>query len=217
VTLAVAITLGEEMKTCTAIVVSAITAYSSASTVDFNAYTNNSGNTAGIATSATLAADATTFSITIANNSALGYIGSFYIEAGDALTGVDSGSANIGNVSGVQFKLANGAWNGPGGTAWTSSFLEITKDGASSNGINSGESLTLTFDHDGSFSLSNLIAAINAEEIRFAIHYQAWTGGQSEKLLNTTMAVVPLPPGVWAGLGMLGLLAGTRAARRGRI
>src|SRR5690606_41434358 len=63
--------------------------------------------------------------------------------------------------------------------------FEIKKNGAAANGINAGESLTLSFTHDGSFDLGALVAAINANEIRFAIHYQAWTGGQSEKLLNT--------------------------------
>lgn len=204
------------MKICATILVSAAAACASAGTVNFSAYTNNSGNTAGIANSATLAADASTFSITIANNSALGFIGSFYIESGAALAGVDAGSVNIGNGTGVDFKLVNGNWNGPGGTSWSSSFLEITKNGAASNGIDSGESLTLTFDHDGSFSLSNFIDAVNDQSIRFAIHYQAWTAGQSEKLLSTTVAVVPLPPAAWAGLGTLCLMGGFRAARRGR-
>jgi opacity protein-like surface antigen len=202
------------MKTCAAIVVAAAAAHASAATVDFSAYTNNSGNTAGIATSATLSADASTFSLTLTNTSALGFIGSFYIEAGDALSGVDAGSVDIGNGGGVNFKLANGNWNGPGGTAWGSSFLEIKKHGGASNGIQSGESLTLTFDHDGSFDLGSLIDAINAEEIRFAIHYQAWTGGKSEKLLNDRIVVVPLPPAAWAGLGTIALIAGARGARR---
>lgn len=202
------------MKSMIAVCLSTATAYSSAGTVNFSAYTNNSGNTAGIATSATLAADATTFSVTIANNSALGFIGSFYIESGDALSGVDASSVHIGNGTGVDFKVVNGNWNGPGGTSWATSFLEITKNGAASNGIDSGESLTLTFDHDGSFSLSSFIDAVNDQSIRFAIHYQAWTGGQSEKLLSTTVVVVPLPPAAWAGLAILAGLGGLRTVKR---
>lgn len=202
------------MKTYAAIALSAIAAHASGATVDFLAYTNNSGNTAGILTTATLAADASTFSITIANSSALGFIGAFYIESGDAMAGVDAASVSIGNGPGVDFKLANGNWNGPGGTTWGDSFLEIKKNGAAANGVNGGESLTLSFTHDGSFILSELIEAINAGEIRFAMHYQAWLGGQSEKLLNTTIATIPLPPAVWAGLGTIGMIAVVRGWRR---
>tara|TARA_R110000782_G_scaffold54637_7_gene115458 strand:+ start:3946 stop:4569 length:624 start_codon:yes stop_codon:yes gene_type:complete len=188
----------------------------SAATVDFTAYTNNSGNTAGISTSATLASTGSSFSITIQNSSSQGYIGVFYMETHAALSGVDAGSVAFGPGPGVDFKLSNGAWNGPGGTAWGTSFIEVTKDGGAANGIHSGEFLTLTFSHDGSFNLDNLIAAINADEIDFALHYQAWTNGESEKLLNNPVAVVPLPPAVWAGLGMMGTLAGVRGYRRAR-
>ena len=198
-----------------AMVAAACVACASAHTFNFSAYTNNSGDTSGIDTSATVSADSSSFSVLIENNSALGFIGSFYIENGSALAGVDAGSVAIGNGAGVKFKLANGRWNGPGGTDWASdSFLEITKHGGAANGINSGESLLLTFSHDGSFDLNAFVNAVNDEEIRFAIHYQAWVGGESEKLLNTTVVVIPLPPAAWAGLGTLCLIAGVRTARR---
>lgn len=190
------------------------TGAASAATFDFTAYTNNSGNTSGISTSATIAADATTFSVTLENSSALGFIGEFYMETHAALAGVNASSVSFDNGPGVQFKLKNGNWNGPGGTSWGTSFIEIINDGSAANGINSGESLTMTFTHDGSFNISDLINAINADEIQFAVHYQAWTNGESEKLLNNSIAVVPLPPAAWAGLGLMATLAGIRGVRR---
>jgi hypothetical protein len=196
--------------------IAAASGVASAATFDFTAYTNNSGNTAGISTSASLASTASTFSITVQNASSMGFIGAFYMETHASLAGVDAGSVVLNEGPGVDFKVANGAWNGPGGASWGTSFIEVTKNGSASNGINAGEYLTLTFDHDGSFDLDDLIAAINADEISFALHYQAWIGGESEKLLNNTVSVVPLPPAAWAGLGMMATLAGIRGYRRAR-
>lgn len=206
--------------------------HAAASTYTFNlaAYSNNSGNTAGINSVATLSATAETFSITLSNNSSQGFITSFYLENGAALAGL--GSATILNVPGVSF--ASGATPpNPGGIgstaagAWRGNFFSMDADSPSpTHGINPGESLTVNFAiiPNGGFSLLALVNALNSNQIRMAQHYQGWLNGSSEWLTNGTsntpgsdeppLVVVPLPPAAWAGLGLLGAMGATRAAKR---
>lgn len=201
----------------------------SAATYEFNlsAYTNNSGNTAGINSVATLSATADTFSITLTNNSSLGVISAFYLESGAALAGL--GSATIHNAPGVGFSAGSsppnpggGIQHTPGGS-WSGNFFSMDADPAPPfNGINPGESLTVTFSilPSGGFSLLALVDALNSHQVRMAQHYIAWTGGKSEWLVNGSskeqppLVVVPLPPAAWAGLGLLGVMGTARAARR---
>ena len=203
----------------------AFVASASAYTVDFYAYSNNSGDTSGINNTATLAADASTFTVTLFNNSTSGVITNFYIESNSMFAGVSVGS--IQNTAGVKFQ-EGGSPPSPGGIgdtaggAWdngSNGFRFKAKSPGPHNGINVGESLTIVFNHDGSFSLNALIAALNNNEIRMAQHFLSYgPKGESEWLRNngSTVVIIPLPPAALAGLGMLGLLAGVRTARRTR-
>ena len=208
------------MNTTTPIVVLAACAgLASATTFNFSAYSNNSGNTAGINTTATLSADATSFTITLSNNSSQGVITKFYLESGSALAGLSN--PTILNTTGIAFSQGANPGQPQGGIAaalgsWNGNFFAMGANAPSPhNGLNSGESISVKFSHNGTFSLVNLIDALNAGDIRMAQHYQGWINGQSEWLANDgNIAIVPLPAAAWAGLGTLAVMTGLRAARR---
>lgn len=219
-------------RTALVAVCAAAAAQASASTYTFDlaAYTNNSGNTAGISSVAVLSATASTFTISLSNNSTMGVVTSFYIESGSALQGL--GAATINNATGVSFSLGanpsvpkGGIQNIDGG-AWAGNAFSMGANAPSPhNGLNVGETMSVTFAilENGGFSLANLIAALDSNEIRMAQHYQGWINGESEWLVNgdstpndPNLVLVPLPPAAWAGLGTLCLMGGLRAARRGR-
>mgnify|MGYP003633453990 CR=1 FL=1 len=121
-----------------------------------------------------------------------------YTPIGGPLPNGGSGMADVmGNWSGTFFGMTR---VGPGGLA---------------NGQATGELVSLTFSHDGSFSLSNLMRALAADEIRFIQRYQNYgSEGQSGYLGSNIASVVPLPPAAWAGLGTLAALAGFRGVAR---
>lgn len=202
-----------------------VSAQSAASTVNFSAYTNNSGDVARIVTTAAFSETASTFTITLSNNSTAGVITEFYFETGDAIQGL--GSATIQNGSGTSFspgarpKDPKGGIHNTVGGAWSGNFFSMGANSPSPhNGVGIGESISIVFNRTAGFSLTDLIDAINAQEIRFAQHYQEWGegGDDSEWLVSTgfsnNLIVVPLPPAAWAGLGTLAMISGVRAARR---
>lgn len=209
-----------------AIAVAAIAALSGlarATTVDFVVHSNNAASVPGIDTSATLTADASSFTITLHNNSTSGIMTAFYMEVGDSLSSLSGPSINEG--AGVSFRPGSSPGNPRGGIQntdggdWEGNFFSMSRkrQGGVSNGQNVGESLSVTFTHDGSFSLAALIAAMAADEIRFAQHFQSYGDDGISAWLSTdgsTLAVVPLPPAAFAGLGVLGLLAGFHAVKR---
>tara|TARA_R110000782_G_scaffold54637_7_gene115457 strand:+ start:2932 stop:3579 length:648 start_codon:yes stop_codon:yes gene_type:complete len=188
-----------------------------AGAVGFAAYSNNSGTSGSIVTSAVLSADATSFTIELNNGSSQGAITDFYLETGAALSSLNS--PVITNGSGVSFSPGaappspNNVHNAGGG-AWGGNFFSMDSDSpVSTNGVHNGEWVKVTFSHDGSFSLSALEGAISSNDIRLVIHFQSWQGGASEWLSSST-AVVPLPTGAWAASGILASLLGVRLARR---
>lgn len=206
-----------------AIVAAACAAHASASTVNFSAYSNNSGNTAGIDVSASLSATANTFTVTLSNQSIQGTMTSFYLESGAGVAGL--GAATIQNGPGVSFapganpSVPKGDIQNLAGGSWSGNFFSMGRTGGVQDGMDPGETVTVVFAHDGTFSLNSLLSAIANDEIRLAMHYQRWgtNGNASEWLiggLNDPLVVIPLPPAAWAGLGTLGLIAGVRAARR---
>ncbi len=208
------------------------------------AYVAGSPVIAGLNSQATLTADASTFTITFQNNTPGTVMTGFYIEAGTALAGL--GAASISHSDGVRFVSPNtgaslhvpgldpfqGALNTdqghaqtqrpgqnasiPGGTpTWSGSFFGMTSIDAE-YGLDAGENLSVTFSHDGNFSLPDLVAAIENDEIDFIKRYHnsgaidtttGWLG-------SSNIAIVPLPPAAWAGLGTLGAVAGVRAFKR---
>jgi hypothetical protein len=188
-----------------------------AGTVGFSAYSNNSGTSASIVTSAVLSADGSSFTIELNNGSSQGAITDFYLETGAALAALNS--PVIANGTGVAFSPGaappspNNVHNAGDG-AWGGNFFSMDSDspGVTANGVQNGEWVKVTFSHDGSFSLAALESAIAAHDIRLVIHFQGWQGGSSEWL--SSAAVIPLPPAAWAASGVLGVLIGVRSVRR---
>lgn len=218
------------------IVLAVASAGASAETVRFLA----SGQTPGINTSAVLSADASSFTITLHNNSNAGTMTGFYIGAGAALAGL--GQATITNGDGVLFSSQTGygsvggldvATRVPGGNQNQSVafFTPASADQSGAPGVNlgsvhfamnafgeqngqgTGDTLSVRFAHDGTFSLDNLIRALGNDEVRFLQTYATGLHNQRETL-HSSIAIVPLPPAAWAGLGMLGVIAGVRSAKR---
>lgn len=205
------------MKTIVAVSLFAASA-ATAGTVQFVPYTNNTGSSNLIDTSVTISATASTVTFTLNNNTTSGRIDIFYIETGSALAGVNVATASIDNAEmGVDFG-PGGAPPTPGGgivPAWSGNFFRMSANtpGASNNGLSFGESVSVTFSHDGTFSLAAFMTAVGDGSIRMAQHYLGYVGtnGEGSEWLVT---IVPLPPAAWAGLGMLGLVAGVRTLRR---
>lgn len=210
---------GVSMRSLCLIPALAVTA-ATAGTVQLTSFTNNSGNAQNISTQAVLSSDLTTFTIALSNLSS-GTITSFYIESGSALFGSTGLAFQSFTYSHAGMAYSNTGGVGPneaeGSLGWNGNFFRARPlPPPTHNGVNMGETLTMNFTHNGSFSLAAFQAALDSGDIRFALHYQSWTGANggdfSEWLV--TPAIVPLPPAVWAGLGTLGLALGIRKFRR---
>jgi hypothetical protein len=97
---------------------------------------------------------------------------------------------------------------------WAGTFFAMTRQ-AQGSGQDAGESLSVTFTHDGSFSLAGLIRAMAENEIRMYQRYGDFTDSADAGWLGSNVAVVvPLPAAAWAGLGLLGALGASRVAKR---
>ena len=200
-----------------------------ATTFDFVAYTNNSGISEQIDVSVQVSATASTLSFVITNNSSAGRMATFYMENGSALAGVDAGSWVVTDLAGsTSFVSPSGPPGPPGVTpsvpqggispSWGGNFfaMEAATSQPNPNSLNAGESIRLTFDHDGTFVLSDLIDAMGSGQLRLAQHYLSWGANDNFSEWLSTV-IIPLPPAGWAGLATLGLIAGVRAARRRSI
>ena len=89
--------------------------------------------------------------------------------------------------------------------------MSATTPQPQNNGLSFGETVSVTFSHDGTFSLAALSAAVGNGSLRMVQHYLGWgPGGEDSEWLVT----VPIPPAAWAGLATLGVLGGVRAAKR---
>lgn len=222
---------------------SAISGLASAGTVNFVTQDAGLARLSGVSTSAVLTADASTFTITLRNQTGTGSMTAFYIESGSALAGL--GEATINNGSGVLFTQRGPAGNsqaaantsaggsanpnsaafgsadgtaalvGNGlGSGWAGSFFSMT--GRGDFGQSTGEFVSVTFAHDGSFSLDNLLQSLANDDLRFVQLYNGFGDQGDRGYLTSSLVVVPLPPAAWAGLGMLGVVAGARAVKKHR-
>jgi len=183
------------------------------------AYTNNSLISSQISTSVTITSTASTVTFALNNATETGRIDSFYIEMASVLSGLNAGSATISNGTGVLMAPGATPTNPSGGIepGWNGSFFRMSAQNPqkAANGVQQGETVSVTFNHDGTFQLSALLDAIAANELRFAMHYQGFGPGiDSEWLSSVTVAVVPLPPAAWAGLAVLAGIVGVRKLRR---
>lgn len=229
----------------TIVSLSALTGIASASTVNFVVQDTAAGRLAGVNTSAVLSADDTTFTITLHNRTGTGSMTAFYIESGSALAGLGEatiingdgvGFTQRGPTSGSQASASASVFGtatpntsagsfasapagvpigiNPLGSGWAGSFFTMT--GRGDLGQASGEFVSVTFTHDGSFSLTNLLLSLANDDLRFVQLYDNFGDQSSSGHLTSALVVVPLPPAAWAGLGMLGVVAGARAVKKHR-
>ncbi len=124
------------------------------------------------------------------------------------------GIALITSSSGVSFSQGASPGNLPSGNNAnpafdaTAGFSADSNPPAQPNGVNPGESLTITFNLLSGVNFADTVAALNAgTNLRIGIHVQGFANGGSESFINQ----VPAP----ASLGTL-LLGGLLAARRRR-
>lgn len=124
------------------------------------------------------------------------------------------GIALITSSSGVSFSQGASPGNLPSGNNAnpafdaTAGFSADSNPPAQPNGVNPGESLTITFTLLSGVNFADTVAALNAgTNLRIGIHVQGFAYGGSESFINQ----VPAP----ASLGTL-LLGGLLAARRRR-
>jgi hypothetical protein len=204
------------------------------------------GRLAGVITSAVLSADDATFTITLRNQTGSGSMSAFYIESGSALAGlgqasitngfgvgftqpaaaseiraatIGTGQAGVALNTGAtvfgQPSATQASGNvGPFGSGWSGSFFTMT--GRGDLGQAAGEFVSVIFTHDGSFSLGNLLQSLANDDLRFVQLYNDFGDEGSSGYLTSALVVVPLPPAAWAGLGMLGAVAGARAIKKHR-
>lgn len=190
----------------------------SAGTVQLAAFTNNSGISNQIDTSVTISSTANTVTFSLSNNTTTGRVDIFYIELGTALSGVDASSASINNSDpGVNFAAGGSPPDPQGGInpSWGTNFFSMsaTAPMPQNNGLSLGESLSVTFTHDGTFSLAAFMDALGDGSIRMAQHYLGFGPDSDSEWLGTTV-IVPLPSAAWAGLALIAGIGGMRAAKR---
>jgi hypothetical protein len=221
--------------------------FASAGTVGFVARGADAAVLDGVRTVARLSADASSFTIEFENASGSGAMTAFYIEAGAALSGLGGASIHNGqgvmfaegagaprdgagaSAPGAAYGGADGRFDSTGATSlggglidaaggrWSGEFFSMARVGGLDAGQATGQSVSITFSHDGSFSLDRLLAAIAADEIRFLQRYQGFGVDGEQGWMSSIAVVVPLPPAVLAGLGLLGVIGiGRIAARRRR-
>ncbi|MEG4024663.1 MULTISPECIES: PEP-CTERM sorting domain-containing protein [unclassified Microcoleus] len=103
------------------------------------------------------------------------FIGSVYFDTGYNTNLLSAFGINTGNTGTVDFK-DNGTANMPQSsnltTPWSTDF-SATKNGAGSNGVQTGEALGLSF--GGNYT--NVVSALNAGTLRLGLHVQGINGG----------------------------------------
>ena len=119
----------------------------------------------------------------------------------------DNGDGNGATYTGFRYWQSGFGWTAagvPAGTdAWSN--LQITLDDNLVKFFING-SMIASVDNLGADSIDNII---------LQAHNQGLAGEYDVYWDNLNAAtIIPLPPAAWAGLGMLGLVAGVRAARR---
>jgi PEP-CTERM motif-containing protein len=119
---------------------------------------------------------------------------------------------SIVGSSGVAFSSPATPSNLPGGNTVVPPFVATFSAGANApvptNGVNPGESLTVTFNLATGQTFANTIQAIQSGALRIGVHAQAFSSGGSESFVN----VIP-EPGTFALVGG-GLLSLALARRR---
>ncbi len=129
------------------------------------------------------------------------YIGGVFVEDINSL--LSGPVLNDGNVGAVDFKEASGGGGLPQGNkiSFTTDGAYV-KDGAASNGVQTGEVLGIKF--TGVFG--SIVSAIMSGDMRFGLHVQALTNGDSDSYVSGT-SPVPIPAPVLLLLAGFGVAA----------
>jgi len=184
-------------------------AVSQASTLNFNCITGNDASGAScliaqnqMTVDITDATDSTgnkalfTFNNTGADLEA--YISEIYFMDGTLL-----GISSIDNQTGVQFTNGANPANLPGYNA-TASFSAENTPGAS-NGIQTGESLGISFNLLDGVTFADTQAALNTGALVIGIHAKGLGAGLDDKYSESL--ITPIPATVWLfGSGLFGLM-----------
>jgi hypothetical protein len=124
------------------------------------------------------------------------------------------GIATITDGPGVNFSEGANPGNLPGGAsifpAFTAKFSADSDAPPPINGVNPGESLTITFDLINGKTFADTIAALGNGDLRIGIHVQSFSNGGSESFVH-----VP-EPGFY-GLLSMGLAGLYVVVRRRRV
>lgn len=112
--------------------------------------------------------------------------------------------ATLMNTSGVEFKVASGNGQLPGGGPLNPTFAKTfhaAEDGGAANGIDPGEAFGIKYSLFGTYTAADTLAAfINGTDLRVGIHVRGLDGNPGSYSYITTPPTVPEP-------GTFGLLA----------
>jgi hypothetical protein len=135
------------------------------------------------------------------------FIGSVYFDLGSNPNLLSAFGINSGNTGTVNFQ-DNGTANMPQSanlsSPWSTDFA-ATKQGAASNGVQTGEVLGLSF----AGNYNNVVSALNAGTLRLGLHVQGINGGSDtfvssiDNTQNTPEPLTMLAAGAAVGFGAM--------------
>lgn len=152
------------------------------------------------------------FKIANNNKSVSGiFIGSVYFDTGNNANLLSAFGINSGNTGTVNFQdngTANMAQSANLSNPWSTDFA-ATKQGAASNGVQTGEVLGLSF----SGNYNNVVSALTAGTLRLGLHVQGINGGSdtfvsgtnssTQNTQDTPEPLTMLAAGVAVGFGAM--------------
>lgn len=141
------------------------------------------------------------FTFTNTGAEAMSITDTYWDDDGASLSGI----ASIVNGTGVSFSAGASPPNLPSGTnlGFSADFDADSNAPTQPNGVNPGETLSVTFNLLGGVTFNDVIADINSALLRIGIHVQGFAGGGSEAFVNAN----PVPAPGAALLGLMGLAA----------
>lgn len=188
-----------------------------AATVSFELITSNTGLDASGQIEATVSDDGDGVLIQFDANA--GTLNSFIIT--QIYFDDDSGfleTALIETASSAGVNMTEGSASPPDLPSGNTIGFDVTDDllasrangpGGISNGIDVGEFYTVKIDYTVGSGLDDIVAALEAGDLRIGLHVQSHNGGGSESYVSTTIPTVPLPAGgalLLSGIGGVALL-----------
>lgn len=157
-----------------------------------------------------------TLVVTLNNTSAAsvgGYLTGFVFN----IASMDSGaSATLTSGTNTDFKNTGEEKAAPFGTFDAGAALgaKWTGGGTPSDGLMYGSGGTFTFSVSAGDAASLTSVDFLGDGNDFAVRFKGLANGGSDKILGNEIHVVPLPSGMLAGAGLLGLSLGVRSMRR---